>query len=64
MPVRLGVPQEFKGLADVIRNPIYSTGVGLLHYGMKQHGTGGSSHSEQSRESPLIKVKRWFKGNF
>lgn len=64
MPVRLGVPQEFKGLVDVIRNPIYSTGVGLLHYGMKQHGNGGSSQSEQSKESPLIKVKRWFKGNF
>ena len=64
MPVRLGVPQEFKGLVDVVRNPIYSTGVGLLHYGMKQHGNGGHSHSEQSRESALIKVKRWFKGNF
>ena len=64
MPVRLGVPQDFKGLADVIRNPIYSTGVGLLHYGMKQHGNGGPSHSEQSKESALIKVKRWFKGNF
>ncbi len=64
MPVRLGVPQEFKGLADVVRNPIYSTGVGLLHYGMKHHADGGHGHSEQSRESPLIKVKRWFKGNF
>ena len=64
MPVRLGVPQEFKGLADVVRNPIYATGVGLLHYGMKQHGNGGPSHSEQSKESALIKVKRWFKGNF
>jgi len=64
MPVRLGVPQEFKGLADVVRNPIYSTGVGLLHYGMKHHADGGHSSSEQSRESPLIKVKRWFKGNF
>ena len=64
MPVRLGVPQEFKGLADVVRNPIYSTGVGLLHYGMKHHAEGNHSSSEQSRESPLIKVKRWFKGNF
>ena len=64
MPVRLGVPQEFKGLADVVRNPIYSTGVGLLHYGMKHHADGNQSRSEQSRESPLIKVKRWFKGNF
>lgn len=64
MPVRLGVPQEFKGLADVVRNPIYSTGVGLLHYGMRHHADGNHSNPEQSRESPLIKVKRWFKGNF
>lgn len=64
MPVRLGVPQEFKGLTDVVRNPIYSTGVGLLHYGMKHHGEHGSSHSEQARTSPLERVKRWFKGNF
>jgi cell division protein FtsA len=30
MPVRLGVPHGVKGLDDVVRNPIYSTGVGLL----------------------------------
>ena len=64
MPVRLGVPQEFKGLGDVVRNPIYSTGVGLLHYGMRQHAEGNHGSSEQSKVSPLIKVKRWFKGNF
>ncbi len=64
MPVRLGIPQEFKGLADVVRDPIYATGVGLLHYGMKQHAEGNHSHLEQHRESPLVRVKRWFKGNF
>ena len=31
MPVRLGAPQSVTGLGDVVRNPIYSTGVGLLH---------------------------------
>ena len=30
MPVRLGVPQNMTGLTDVVRNPIYATGVGLL----------------------------------
>ena len=30
MPVRLGVPQSVLGLVDVVRNPIYATGVGLL----------------------------------
>ena len=33
MPVRLGLPQQqVKGLAEVVQNPIYSTGVGLLLY--------------------------------
>ncbi|MGJ8524867.1 Cell division protein FtsA [Halomonadaceae bacterium LMG 33818] len=34
MPVRIAVPQNVRGLADVVRNPIYSTGVGLLEYGI------------------------------
>src|ERR1700678_1849007 len=32
VPVRLGLPGHVKLLADVVRNPIYSTGVGLLLY--------------------------------
>ncbi|MEH6497993.1 MAG: cell division protein FtsA [Pseudoalteromonas distincta] len=63
MPVRLGMPQEFKGLTDVVRNPIYATSVGLLHYGNRHHALAASS-SEQSKESALVRVKRWFKGNF
>ena len=35
-PVRIGFPQDVKGLSDIVRNPIYSTGVGLLLYGLKQ----------------------------
>ncbi|QJQ96403.1 MULTISPECIES: cell division protein FtsA [Halomonadaceae] len=45
MPVRIASPQNVRGLADVVRNPIYSTGVGLLHYGMRDarnsHGLQG-----------------------
>ncbi|MFT6431898.1 MAG: cell division protein FtsA [Halopseudomonas sp.] len=63
MPVRLGTPQEFKGLADVVRNPIYATSVGLLHYGNRHHAAA-ASNLETSKESPLIRIKRWFKGNF
>jgi len=48
MPVRLGVPQHVFGLADVVRNPIHATGVGLLLYGrdnLSQRGSdvGGGS---------------------
>jgi cell division protein FtsA len=34
-PVRLGAPQHVTGLADVVRNPIHATGVGLLLHGAR-----------------------------
>ncbi|ANF57543.1 cell division protein FtsA [Halotalea alkalilenta] len=45
MPVRIASPQNVRGLADVVRNPIYSTGVGLLLYGMRH------SHQAYGTES-------------
>ena len=36
MPVRVGTPQNVKGLVELIKNPIYATGVGLLLYGLRQ----------------------------
>lgn len=37
LPVRLGLPGRVGGLADVVRSPKYSTGVGLVLYGAR-HG--------------------------
>jgi cell division protein FtsA len=39
-PVRRGAPAEVGGLADVVRSPIYATGVGLALYGAQRQGTG------------------------
>jgi cell division protein FtsA len=69
MPVRLGVPHGVKGLIDVVRNPIYSTGVGLLLYGLKKQAEGfvvssPSMYDEEPSVSVLEKMKRWFQGNF
>ncbi|MDG2175005.1 MAG: cell division protein FtsA [Gammaproteobacteria bacterium] len=36
MPVRIGVPNDVSGLVDIVRNPTYSTAVGLLLYGVQQ----------------------------
>ncbi|MBI3179853.1 MAG: cell division protein FtsA [Deltaproteobacteria bacterium] len=33
LPVRLGVPSHIGGLVDVVKSPIYATGVGLVLYG-------------------------------
>ncbi|MCB1871175.1 MAG: cell division protein FtsA [Chromatiaceae bacterium] len=65
MPVRLGVPRYVTGLVDVVSNPIYATGVGLLLFG--QH-----NRRSRLRESPVgggfrtvwERMKSWFQGNF
>lgn len=63
MPVRLGWPQNVKGLSDIVANPIYATGVGLLHYGIKQQGRNkSSSQYREPQESFFNKMKRWFQG--
>lgn len=68
MPVRLGMPQGVKGLADIVRNPIYSTGVGLLLYGMKQQHHQERSHNpvpvKESQITLAKKVRNWIKNNF
>ncbi len=65
MPVRLASPQGVNGLADIVRNPIYSTGVGLLLYGQKQQAEGGM---EQVKSHSLVsffdRVRNWIKENF
>lgn len=38
MPVRRGIPERVGGLTDVVRSPIYSTGVGLVLYGRDHLG--------------------------
>ena len=65
MPVRLGIPQSVIGLVDVVRNPIYATGVGLLLFGYSNReqrvleaGLGKGLRSVWER------MKGWFQGNF
>lgn len=64
-PVRIGSPQDVNGLTDIVRNPIYSTGVGLLQYGLKQQSGGEIKGSKvQSSSGALARVKNWFQNNF
>ncbi len=65
MPVRLGMPQGMAGLADVVRNPIYATGVGLLLFGQHNRGGGLREISAQGNlKSVVQRMKSWFQGNF
>jgi cell division protein FtsA len=72
-PVRIGVPQDVLGLNDIVRNPIYSTGVGLLHYGLKQHSGAGGARIAAKRAKPrsdvnavgfLTRARQWLQNNF
>ena len=64
VPVRVGSPQYVGGLVELVRNPIYATGVGLLLYGLRQQQDrthprridGGAS-------SVWNRMKSWFQGN-
>ena len=65
LPVRLGVPQQIQGLADVVRNPIYATGVGLLLYARdnllparRTRSLGGNA------KTTINRMRAWFQGNF
>ena len=65
MPVRVGAPQGVSGLSDVVKNPIYSTGVGLLMFGNRQ-ARGGGRGLVGGAGAPGVweRVKSWFQGNF
>jgi cell division protein FtsA len=65
MPVRLASPQGVTGLTDVVNNPMYSTGVGLLIYGFQQmHAGRGNITKQKPQINWMEKAKNWFTGNF
>ncbi len=65
MPVRLGSPFGVSGLVDIIRNPIYATGVGLLLFGQQNLAHELRMEPVKSGFSGVLaKMKSWFQGNF
>ncbi len=48
-PVRIGVPLSLTGLVDAVASPMYSTAVGLVLHGLKEHGTN-AGRSDGVRE--------------
>lgn len=64
MPVSIGRPQGFSGLVDIVKNPIYSTAVGLLLYGNQNAVDGEWSGTGLRQDGMLERLKNWFKGNY
>ena len=65
MPVRLGLPSYAGGLSEVIRNPRYSTGVGLLLAGLGQHHRQQIEKMQSGSFKQIVgRMKKWFETNF
>ena len=65
MPVRVGVPHYSGALAEVVRNPRYSTGIGLLMAGHDQLKRDRQARIQGAGFKEMLeKMKGWFKGNF
>ena len=65
MPVRVGIPQYNGALAEVVRNPRYSTGMGLLMAGLEQVKRDRQAKIQGAGFKEVFdRMKGWFKGNF
>ncbi|MEO1767474.1 cell division protein FtsA [Thiobacter aerophilum] len=63
MPVRLGLPQYVGGLQEVVRNPRYATGVGLLLAGLEQYQRHQLARLKSSSLQQIFeRMKAWFQG--
>ena len=65
MPVRMGMPRYVGGLSEVVSNPRYATGVGLILMGKQQLERQLTVQMETSSVGRVFdKMKSWFQGNF
>ena len=67
-PVRVGQPTRVGGLQDVVRDPMYATGVGLALYGAN-HGRGLPYSRFRIRDESIFRrvrqrMREWFHGEF
>lgn len=65
LPVRLGVPNYDGALSEVVKNPIYATGIGLIQFGHSNRSRVSQINQEPDGFRGLLeRMKSWFKGSF
>jgi cell division protein FtsA len=65
LPVRRGVPVNIGGLTDIVNSPIYSTGVGLVLYGMRNKNKDTFDNGDDNLFIKIMKrMRRWFEEFF
>lgn len=62
--VKLGVPRYEGALREIVRNPRYATGVGLLLEGMTQKKRGLKAENPTTFRQILARMRAWFGKNF
>ncbi len=62
LPTRLGKPRGISGLVDVVNNPMYATGVGLVLYGAKNQPEKKFRIRDTNIFNRIMtRMKKWFK---
>jgi len=62
LPTRLGTPRGISGLTDVVNNPMYATGVGLVLYGARnQPKKKFRIRDTNIFNRVMTRMKKWFK---
>lgn len=62
LPTRLGKPRGISGLVDVVNNPMYATGVGLVLYGARNRITKKFRIRDVNIFNRIMtRMKKWFK---
>jgi cell division protein FtsA len=62
--VKLGAPHYDGTLKDMVRNPRYSTAMGLLLEGQSQRNRGLKVSDTRSFRQVLARMRSWFEKNF
>ena len=64
VPVRIGTPQNVKGMPDLLTNPIFSTSVGLLLHAHEMQLMGEEPALLRGARGVMKRMSRWFAHNF
>ncbi|MEL0114801.1 MAG: cell division protein FtsA [Gammaproteobacteria bacterium] len=54
--VRLGIPNDFSGMENILQNPIYATSIGLVEHGYSQVSSDLIAEQNESVFSKLFKI--------
>ncbi len=62
VPVRIGEPNKIGGLKDIVKNPAYATGVGLVIFGSRASCKMDFKETQTRGFSGILnRMKQWFK---